>query len=79
MATNSKPQLWLANATIKVFIVTPATVACEIEVVSDLGRTYRSERTITVRPHDPVKFDLRVILMGPRHRIAVLTPGFGWR
>lgn len=54
MEANSMPQVWFANATIKVSIVAPAKVACEIEIVSDLGRTYRSERTITVRPHDPV-------------------------
>jgi hypothetical protein len=53
MEAHSMPQVWLKNATIKVSIVALAKVACEIEIVSDFGRTYRSERTITVRPHDP--------------------------
>jgi len=53
MAANTMPQEWLADAAIKVSIVAPAQMICEIEIVSDLGRTYRSERTIAVRPHDP--------------------------
>lgn len=62
------PQVWLANATIKVSIVAPAKVACEIEIVSDLGRTYRSERTITVRPHDPVIELRRTDRFGPSNQ-----------
>ncbi|NWJ25955.1 hypothetical protein [Rhizobium sp. RM] len=53
MEANAMPPTWLADATIRVSIVAPAKVMCEIEIVSDLGKTYRSERTITVRPHDP--------------------------
>ncbi|MBB4232521.1 hypothetical protein GGD56_006418 [Rhizobium mongolense] len=62
------PQVWLANATIKVSIVAPAKVACEIEIVSDLGRTYRSQRTITVRPHDPVTELRRTDRFGPSNQ-----------
>ncbi|MBD8688914.1 MULTISPECIES: hypothetical protein [unclassified Rhizobium] len=68
MEANSMPQVWLANATIKVSIVAPAKVACEIEIVSDLGRTYRSERTITVRPHDPVIEMRRADRFGPSNQ-----------
>ncbi|MGO4118949.1 hypothetical protein ACEQ6C_37770, partial [Rhizobium ruizarguesonis] len=68
MEANSMPQVWLANATIKVSIVAPAKVACEIEIVSDLGRTYRSERTITVRPHDPVIELRRTDRFGPSNQ-----------
>jgi hypothetical protein len=68
MESNSMPQVWLANATIKVSIVAPAKVACEIEIVSDLGRTYRSERNITVRPHDPVIELRRTHRFGPSNQ-----------
>lgn len=45
MEANVMPQAWFADATVKVSIVAPTKAACEIEIVSDLGRTYRSERT----------------------------------
>jgi hypothetical protein len=46
------PQAWLADGAIKVSIVAPAAAKCEIKIVSDLGKTYRSAHTIGVRPHD---------------------------
>gem|GEM_PF-4907672 len=45
------PHAWLADGGIKVSIVTPAEAKCEIEIVSDLGKTYRSAHTISVPPH----------------------------
>lgn len=68
MEANSMPQVWLANATIKVSIIAPAKVACDIEIVSDLGRTYRSECTITVWPHDPVIERRRADGFGPSNQ-----------
>ncbi|RJT20819.1 hypothetical protein D3227_39935 [Mesorhizobium waimense] len=68
MEANSMPQVWLANATIKVSIVAPSKVACEIEIVSDLGRTYQSKRTIIVRPHDPVIERRRTGRFGPSNQ-----------
>jgi hypothetical protein len=52
METNAMPQAWLADGAIKVSIVAPDEVKCEIEIVSDLDKTYRCARTMSVRPHD---------------------------
>lgn len=68
MEANAMPQAWLADATIKVSIVAPARAACEIEIVSDLGRTYRSECTITARAHDPVDELRRTGKFGPSNQ-----------
>lgn len=68
MEANSMPQAWLVNATIKVSIVAPDKVACEIEIVSDLGRSYRSERTISVGRHDPVIELRRADRFGPSNQ-----------
>ena len=68
MEANAMPKAWFADATIKVSIVAPAKAACEIEIVSDLGRTYRSERTINVRPHDPVIERRRTDNFGPSNQ-----------
>ncbi|MDQ0454350.1 hypothetical protein [Rhizobium paknamense] len=53
MEAHSMPKLWLRTATITVLVPAPAKARCDIEIVSDLGKTYRSERTLTARPHDP--------------------------
>ncbi|RVM86362.1 hypothetical protein [Sinorhizobium meliloti] len=68
MKTNAMPQAWFANGTMKVSIVATSTATCEIEIVSDLGRTYRSERTINVRPHDPVIERRRTDRFGPSNQ-----------
>lgn len=58
MKAQAMPQTWLADATITFSVVGQSRAACEIEIVCDLGRTYRRERTVDVRPHDP-GFELR--------------------
>lgn len=68
MEANSMPQMWLVNATITVSIVAPAKVACEIEIVSDLGRSYRSKRTISVGRHDPAIERRRTDRFGPSNQ-----------
>jgi hypothetical protein len=68
MKANAMPQAWFADATIKVSIVAPSKAACEIEIVSDLGRTYRSERSIIVRPHDPIIERRRTGKFGPSNQ-----------
>ncbi|MCQ1767786.1 hypothetical protein NOJ28_19765 [Neorhizobium galegae] len=68
MEANAMPQTWLSDATIKVSIVSPAKAMCEIEILSDLGRTYRSERTISVRPHDPAVERRRADRFGPSNQ-----------
>lgn len=68
MEANAMPQAWFADAAIKVSIVAPAKAACEIEIVSDLGKAYESERTINVRPHDPVIERRRIAKFGPSNQ-----------
>jgi hypothetical protein len=68
MVAHSMPLEWLADATIMVSIVAPAELACEINIVSDLGRIYRRERIITVRPHDPAMERRRTGGFGPSNQ-----------
>jgi hypothetical protein len=68
MAANGMPQAWFADASIRVTIVAADRAACEIEIVSDLGKAYRSERTIDVRPHDPAIERRRVGEFGPSNQ-----------
>lgn len=68
MEANAMPKAWFADATIKVSIVALAKAACEIEIVSDLGRADRSERTVNVRPHDPVIERRRTDNFGPSNQ-----------
>lgn len=53
MNAQAMPEAWLADGAITFSIVASSQAACEIEIVCDLGRTYRSQCTIDVRPHDP--------------------------
>ncbi len=62
------PQTWFADGTVEVSIVAPSKVICEIEIVSDLGRTYGSQRTINVRPHDPAIERRRTARFGPSNQ-----------
>lgn len=68
MDANGMPQTWLADGAIKVSIVAPAEAKCEIEIVSDLGKTYRSSHTVTVRPHDPSVEGRRADRFGPSNQ-----------
>src|SRR5262245_36563398 len=55
MEANAMPRIWFADATIKLSIVASTRAICDIEIVSDLGRSYRAERLVDVRPHDPLR------------------------
>ncbi len=68
MEANAMPQAWLADGAIRVSIVAPAKAKCEIEIVSDLGKTYRSAHTISVRPHDPGVERRRTDRFGPSNQ-----------
>jgi hypothetical protein len=68
MKANAMPQAWFADGTMKFCIVSPTKATCEIEIVSDLGRAYRSEHTINVRPHDPALEQRRTDRFGPSNQ-----------
>ncbi|MGE6786550.1 hypothetical protein ACQKGL_28950 [Ensifer adhaerens] len=68
MEANAMPQAWFADATIRFSIVAFGRAACEIEVVSDRGRTYRSDLTIDVRPHDSLRERRRGGKFGPSNQ-----------
>lgn len=70
MEGNAMPRAWLADATINVSIVAPAKAACEIAIVSDLGRAYSSHCIINVRPHDPDGEHRRTGKFGPSNQKA---------
>lgn len=70
IAANGMPQTWFAGATIR-FCVTDSTAAsCEIEIVSDLGRTYRCEYVVKARRHDPDREHRRVDGFGPSNQMG---------
>jgi hypothetical protein len=52
MDASAMPPSWLADASITFSIMGPSKARCSIEIVSDLGRNYRSDIMIDVRPHD---------------------------
>jgi hypothetical protein len=66
MEAHAMPQAWFADAAIKLSIIASAKAACEIEIVSDLGRIYRSNIIIDVRPHDPLLEMRRAGGFGPQ-------------
>ncbi|MUZ74352.1 hypothetical protein GOZ90_16810 [Agrobacterium vitis] len=70
MAANAMPRTWLAGATIRVSIMGSTTASCEIEIVSDLGKTYRSDYSVTARPHDPDREHRRIDMFGPSNQLG---------
>ena len=68
MEASGMPQGWLADATITVSMAPSSQTKCEIEILSDLGRTYRWDRTISVRPHDPAVEQQRGNSFGPSNQ-----------
>jgi len=65
MVANGMPRTWLAGATIRFCIIDLTAASCEIEIVSDLGRTYRCEYVVKARRHDPDREHRRVDGFGP--------------
>ena len=71
MVANAMPPDWFADAGITVSIAVPNKMDCTIEIVSDLGRSYKQHCLIDVRPHDPAVEHRRSEGYGPsnRHRL----------
>jgi hypothetical protein len=68
MEANAMHRAWFSDATIRLAIVGPAKAVCEIEIVSDLHRAYRCDRTVNVRAHDPLREGQRVGHFGPSNQ-----------
>lgn len=68
MRSNAMPHGWLADAFITLAIIDQAKIHCDLTIVSDLGKIYRSKRTLTVRPHNPIVEYRRADRFGPSSR-----------
>jgi hypothetical protein len=68
MEGNAMPRPWLADATIRFSIVSDSRAACEIELVSDLGKVFRSSHAVKVRPHSTERERRRVDDFGPSNQ-----------
>ncbi|WP_115670902.1 hypothetical protein [Ciceribacter selenitireducens] len=51
MDASAMPRSWLAEASITFSMMGSSKARCSIEIVSDLGRNYRSDIIVYVRPH----------------------------
>lgn len=65
MRSNAMPHSWLADVFITLAIIDQAEIHCDLTILSDLGKRYRSERTLTVRPHNPLEEYRRTDRFGP--------------
>jgi hypothetical protein len=65
MDANAMPRSWLADASITFSITGSSKALCSIEIVSDLGRNYRSDLIVDVRPHDALREYRRAGNTGP--------------
>ncbi|MGO4567793.1 hypothetical protein AB4Z52_22750 [Rhizobium sp. 2YAF20] len=68
MDANAMPRNWFADAYVTFSIIGPAKALCEIEVVSDLGKAYRCDRIVNVRPHNPSREQRRGERFGPSNQ-----------
>lgn len=71
MDANAMPDHWLADAEIRFRMMGSTEVLCEIEIVSDLGRTYRNARRIGVSPHNPLREVRRGRPFGPSNQMGL--------
>jgi hypothetical protein len=70
MDANAMPRNWLVDAFLTFSIVSPTKALCEIEVVSDLGKAYRCDRIVNVRPHNPSREQRRGGTFGPSNQMG---------
>lgn len=68
MAANEMPPNWLADACIRFSLMGPMRAFCEIEITSDLGKVYRANRMIAVKPHNPLYEHRRSGNIGPSNQ-----------
>lgn len=68
MAANEMPPNWLADAYIIFSLTGPTNAFCEIAITSDLGKVYRANRTVEVKPHNPVVEHRRSGNFGPSNQ-----------
>ncbi|NRP85247.1 hypothetical protein GFPCMMHI_01132 [Ensifer adhaerens] len=68
MDANGMPRSWFSDGFISLAVVGPTNALCNIEIVSDLNKAYRFERTIDVRPHDPSREQRRKGKFGPSNQ-----------
>lgn len=53
LKTRNMPLDWVESGSIKVRRTSPTELACSIEIKTDIGRVFGSQRHIVARPHDP--------------------------
>ncbi len=70
MDANEMPRSWLADASIRFSMVGPTHALCEVEISSDLGKAYRCDRRVEVRPHDPLLENRRAGKFGPSNKMG---------
>ncbi|MCO5965489.1 hypothetical protein [Sinorhizobium meliloti] len=70
MDANEMPYGWFADACIRFSMVCPTKALCEVEIVSDLGKTYRCKRKIDVQPHNPLREHRRRGNFGPSNQVG---------
>lgn len=55
MDASQLPHHWLAAGAVRVTVISPEALACNVEVTSDRGKTYSFGSTERVHPHDPFR------------------------
>lgn len=68
MEASAMPRSWLADASITFSMMGSSKARCSIEIVSDLGRNYRSDIIVDVRPHDALSERRRAGNTGPSNQ-----------
>lgn len=68
MSKNEMPPTWLADACILFSLTGPTSAFCEIAITSDLGKVYRANRTVEVKPHNPIYEHRRSGSFGPSNQ-----------
>lgn len=68
LGERSMPIGGAAKGTIILRAASPTAIECCVEIVTDLGRTFRSKRTVIARPHDPMRELRSAGEHGPRNQ-----------
>ncbi len=68
MGSFNMPGHWLIEASITFAIIDKSQARCDIEIKSDLNRTYNRYRIVTINAHDPCRESQRVGNYGPSNQ-----------
>lgn len=68
LRANAMADTWLKEASITFKSIGPEQALCVARLMSDLGRTFRDEQVVKVRPHDPLMEGRRMPPYGPSNQ-----------